>query len=112
MAEAEPEREPERGADATARIGTDRCHVDLQVTAPALEERIPRRVIEGGSHLCAQLPPALPHGLVACSGRVGVKPSRLRRRGGRRLGSAVGPGPSSLDLRRGNISSAATGATL
>jgi hypothetical protein len=32
MAVAEPEREAERVADATARIGTDRYHVDLRTT--------------------------------------------------------------------------------
>jgi putative redox protein len=36
MAAAEPEREAERVADATARIGTDRYHVDLQAGRHAL----------------------------------------------------------------------------
>ena len=36
MATAEPEREAERVADATARIGTDRYHVDLQAGRHAL----------------------------------------------------------------------------
>ena len=36
MATAEPEREAERVADATATIGTDRYHVDLQAGQHAL----------------------------------------------------------------------------
>jgi putative redox protein len=36
MAAAEPEREAERVADATARIGTDRYHVNLQAGQHAL----------------------------------------------------------------------------
>jgi putative redox protein len=65
MAEAEPEPEAEEVADATATIGTDRSHVDLQAGRHALAADEPAE--QGGADTGPPPFGLLPSGLGACT---------------------------------------------